>query len=400
MLNRKYPTIFLWAFSCGIPLYLATSFLSIRLTSAGFPLAKIGLLSFTLLPYLIKPFFAGMIENLQRKTNNRPIFKTKNWMLVGFIGVIICIILLSINPLASEHNFQQLFFIALAMTTFSAITDSAEAEYRILLLNTNELISGTGAYNLGYLSGEIGAIAGAMIIASHFGWQTGFLLMAGFMLIGLFTVIKTSYPSVSTSTPPVIKPTWRNSLTAITLIPQWRLLLAIIFLFYSTSFMLALTQNPFFIKLGYPVNQIGSIKLIVGLSTQLFACFLGVILCKKNNPKIILMSALLIYSLVCTFNLMLLKHHSSWVMILPVVITSHIADGISLVAALSFISGLCKQPFIASQYALLTAVVGISRLCFAWFGTLLASTVGYQHFFIIITIAPLPIIWLLGKMRQ
>ena len=76
-----------------------------------------------------------------------------------------------------------------------------------------------------------------------------------------------------------------------------------------------------------------------------------------------------------------------------------IRRGIGIAAFVAFLMSLCNQRFTATQFALLSAFASVGRV---WVGPLagvLAESIGWPSFFIVSTVAALPALWLLWRLR-
>ena len=85
--------------------------------------------------------------------------------------------------------------------------------------------------------------------------------------------------------------------------------------------------------------------------------------------------------------------------LLLVIALENIASGMGTAAFVAFLMSLCNQRFTATQFALLSAFASVGRV---WVGPLagvLAESIGWPSFFIVSTVAALPALWLLWRLR-
>ena len=85
--------------------------------------------------------------------------------------------------------------------------------------------------------------------------------------------------------------------------------------------------------------------------------------------------------------------------LLMVVAFENISGGMGTAAFVAFLMSLCNQRFTATQYALLSAFAAVGRV---WVGPLagvLAESIGWPSFFLVSTLAALPALWMLMRLR-
>ena len=85
--------------------------------------------------------------------------------------------------------------------------------------------------------------------------------------------------------------------------------------------------------------------------------------------------------------------------LLMVIAFENISGGMGTAAFVAFLMSLCNQRFTATQFALLSAFASVGRV---WVGPLagvLAESIGWPSFFLVSTLAALPALWMLMRLR-
>jgi PAT family beta-lactamase induction signal transducer AmpG len=85
--------------------------------------------------------------------------------------------------------------------------------------------------------------------------------------------------------------------------------------------------------------------------------------------------------------------------LLMVIAFENLSGGMGTAAFVAFLMGLTSQRFTATQYAMLSAFASIGRV---WVGPLagvLVESIGWPSFFIVSTLAALPALWMLHRLR-
>lgn len=399
-INTKLTAIFLWAFACGTPLFLITSTLSVRLAQARLNLTEIGLFSLAVSPYALKFIFAPIIENTSPPFLTTYVGRARAWMLFAMTGIVIGIILMAICTLQTKLDIYWLFIAALFTGFCGAINDTAEAEYRIELLEPNELSYGTACYTAGFTLGELTAGGGTLIIANYYHWKTAYIVMIIPLLIGIITVSfkkhQQRFRSIANVTSPLQKT--KHDLSAFInpiknllqrIHSKWMLLL--IFIYYAPSYLLLMITNPFYLQLKFPINQIGFIKGLPTLFILLIGSLIGGYLCKRHGMLRGLAYSttgylvnIVIFLLLCLASRSL--QHPYFLLCLSVLFTTLI-DSVSVVFYIALIASECRNPYTASQNALLTSLMALSKVIFATLGGWMAQHLGYENTFIVLFLA-------------
>jgi len=181
--------------------------------------------------------------------------------------------------------------------------------------------------------------------------------------------------------------------------------------------------TPFLIKgVGFSTAEIGVINKVIGMWLTIGGAILGGVLMMRMGlyRSLMLFGVLQLVSnigfwLVATmgkgawggftlppFDLLIvsLKEASNvdWLLLLAIAL-ENITGGMGTAAFVAFLMALCNQKFSATQYALLSAFAAVGRV---WVGPLagaLTETIGWPAFFIFSTIAAVPGLIMLYKMR-
>lgn len=86
--------------------------------------------------------------------------------------------------------------------------------------------------------------------------------------------------------------------------------------------------------------------------------------------------------------------------LLMVIAFENLSGGMGTAAFVAFLMSLTSQRFSATQYALLSAFASVGRV---WVGPLagvLAESIGWPTFFLVSTVAALPALWMLWRLRE
>ena len=183
ILNKRMLICIFTGFSSGLPLFILYQLVPGWLRSEGVSLTEIGLFSLIGIPYVWKFIWSPLMDRYSLPFMGR----RRSWMLASQILLLVSIASFGfINPI---YSIWSVAYLAAAVAFFSASQDIVLDAYRRELLLEHELGLGNSIHVQAYrLSGLVpGSLA--FILADHISWQSVFLIVAAFMLVGiLFTL--------------------------------------------------------------------------------------------------------------------------------------------------------------------------------------------------------------------
>ncbi|MBD3635442.1 MAG: MFS transporter [Methylophaga sp.] len=190
----------------GLPLLLIFSSLSLWLREAGVERAAVTYFSWAALGYSFKFVWAPLIDVIPLPVLTRKLGRRRAWLLLSQLMVMLAIALMALVDPASQG--LTLMALAAVLLGFSAATQDIVIDaYRIESAGKELQALMSASYIAGYRIGMLIAGAGALFLASYFGsslgnyefsaWQLTYLVMSGFMLIGIITTLVIDEPAVN-----------------------------------------------------------------------------------------------------------------------------------------------------------------------------------------------------------
>jgi PAT family beta-lactamase induction signal transducer AmpG len=167
-------------------------------------------------------------------------------------------------------------------------------------------------------------------------------------------------------------------------------ILAFIVLYKLGDYLAANMTTPFLVKTGFALSAIGDIKGGMGLIATIVGGLVGGAVLSKIgiNRSLWVFGGFQAISNLAYFSLAL-AGKSYPLMVLTVNIENFCA-GLGTAAFLGFLMSLCNPRFSATQYALLSSLVAISREVFASPGGAIAQSTGWPLFFFLTFLVALP----------
>jgi PAT family beta-lactamase induction signal transducer AmpG len=179
-------------FASGLPLPMVLMTLSARLRLAGIDRTTIGLFSLVGLAYSMKFLWSPVVDRVHLPALGA-LGQRRSWILLGQLGVIFGLIAMALHE--PSAGVQQFAMIAAATAFFSATQDIAVDAYRIESVDASLQGTSSAAYQVGYQVALICSQAGVLVMASRAGWTEAYLMIAGLLLIGVFTTMRVAEPA-------------------------------------------------------------------------------------------------------------------------------------------------------------------------------------------------------------
>jgi PAT family beta-lactamase induction signal transducer AmpG len=289
----------------------------------------------------------------------------------------------------------------LIIAFFSASQDVSVDAYRADALLPEERGIGAAYYIFAYRMAILVSGALALVIADHTSWQTTYQIMAG--LIAL-TVLGTLFaPNTHEAITPAHNNLWftiRNSFQDL-----WRrdsiVLLLLFVVFYKLGDALASSLITTFLLrgLGFNLTEVGSVYK----SASIVATIIGALIGGAAMVWLGMFRSLLIFGIAqafstLTFIVLAMIGKNIWCMAICVFI-ENFCSGMGTVAFMAFMMSLCHVEYTATQYACLSALASIGRVCLGPVAGVMVLHFGWVSFYAWSFAMSFPGLFLLGLLR-
>ena len=377
-------------FASGLPLFLTSQTLQAWMSIEEIDLGAIGLFSLVGLPYSLKFIWSPLLDRFVPPFLGR----RRGWLVLTQAALIV-----AIAAMALQRPSQALQFLAinaLVIAFFSASQDIAFDAYRTDVLEPLEMGAGAAVAVLGYRIALLVTGSLALILADQIPWSTVYLLMSALMAIGLLTSFWAPEPR-NPRTPPASLAD-AVSLPFIEFFQRSGLVRGILILLFIVLYKLgdALVNNmskPFLLPntgLGFSQTEMGVIQGGMGLLATIVGTLAGgVILSKIGINRSLWVFGIL--QAVSNFTYFLLakvgKNYSFLVLTINI---ENFCAGLGTAAFVAFLMSLCNQRFSATQYALLSSLMAVSRDILVAPAGGLAEATGWSLFFLLSIVAAIP----------
>jgi MFS transporter, PAT family, beta-lactamase induction signal transducer AmpG len=371
-------------FSSGMPLLLTGSVLQAWMKDEGVDLGTIGLFALVGLPYTLKFVWAPVLDRYTLPLLGR----RRGWLLATQLSLMIAIAGLGLTHPAVNPWLVAL--VALLVTFFSASQDIVVDAYRREDLSDRELGLGSSLYVSGYRVGLLAAGGGGLILAEWLPFETVYLLFGLTMLIGILTTLWAPEPPATHGTPTSLREAVVQPFLEYFARPDALWFLAFILLYKIGDVMATAISTPFYLDLGFSKGEIGAVVKLFGFWATVGGGLLGGIIMLRTGIYRALwyFGFLQLFSILGFVALALVGY--SLPALAAVIAAENLAGGMGTTAYVAFMASLTDKRFTATQYALLTSLMGIPRVLASAPTGYLAEWLGWVGFFLFCTLAAIP----------
>jgi MFS transporter, PAT family, beta-lactamase induction signal transducer AmpG len=385
--SRKMAALTLLGFASGLPLFLTSKTLQAWMTVEGVDLSAIGFISLVGIPYSFKFLWSPLLDRFAPPFLGR----RRGWLVPIQIILIVAIASMALqNP---SQNLQFLAINAVAIAFFSATQDIAVDAYRTDVLEERELGAGAAVFVLGYRIALLVTGSLALILADRTSWPVVYSVLAVLMIIGLLASFWAPEPDRKARPP--------ESLAEAVCLPfveffqriglvRGIAILVFIVLYKLGDAVAANMSTPFLLKTGFSQTDIGAIQGGMGLIATIVGTLAGGALLSQwgINRSLWIFGGLQAVSNLAYLVLAQLGRDYAF-MTLTINIENFCA-GLGNAAFLAFFMSLCNARFSATQFALLSSLMALSRDILVAPAGKIAEATGWPLFFLISFVVALP----------
>lgn len=391
--NRRILSIFLFGFSSGLPFLLTLSTLTLWLKESGLNNKIIGLFVVATIPYTFKFLWGPLVDRLRLPLLFKVFGQRRSWTL--FSQITLLLMLLGLGTSNPTEDILQTALWALGVAFFSAIQDIAVESYRIEIIDEDQLGSAASSSYLGYRIGMMVSGVGALYLATIFSWQTAYIVMAALMGVGMLTTLFSPSPRNFTFSPIIIvkKPSfygqlkeWMESTYGIPLKEllkslDWRMVVALVVFYKIGDTTLSVMNIPFLVEIGFSKLEIANIAKFFGISTMILGGIIGGIFLSRYGILVSLMLCAILQILTAImFIIQSVVGCNLQVLILTIGV-ENLGCGLGAAAFIAYLSSLCRPPYTATHFALLSSLGSLARIILSVLSGFLADYLPWSLFF-------------------
>jgi len=283
---------------------------------------------------------------------------------------------------------------------FSASQDIVVDAYRRESLADAELGLGSALYVNGYRVGMLLAGGGGLILADLTSFPLVFQAMAALMALCVLVTVLAAEPPLPQDRPAsLIEAVYLPFRDYFARDGAW-LALAFILFYKLGDTMAASITTPFYLELGYSKTEIGAVVKLFGFWATIIGATLGGVWILRIGMN----RALWWFGLgqmVSTLGFVVLARLPHDPAALAAIVTiENFTGGMGTAAFVGFMGALTDRRFTATQYALLSSLMGVPRVLISAPTGWLALAMGWPVFFALCTVLALPGLMLLRRVAR
>ncbi len=383
-LRKKLFWISVLYFAEALPFGVAYDVWPVYFRVHGVSLGEIGLMSLLSLPWTFKLLWAPLVDRYGAR---------QHWITVclAALGVTTLVIV----PQDASQPSLLLWGVLLLFTTASATQDIAIDAYAVDVATPQDVgsINGTRVS-----AGRVGLLAsggGMIFLAEYSGWEPIWIALAAmFFVLAIAAWFSPRAPLDESARRHALSPVFHWLF-------RWEMVPVILFvpLYKLGDSTLGRMVKPFWVDRGYSLAEIGTISVTLGVVLTILGALAGGWFVNRHGIfrsllwlGITQLVSNLGYVAVAAFEL---PRESIYV----ASIVESFTQGLGTAAYLSFLMNLCDKEHAATQYAILTALMAVTRDIGGAFTGIGVEALGYATYFAVTTALALPGLALLPLVR-
>ena len=407
-------------FSAGLPFLLVFSTLTAWLAQAEIERSIIGFFSWIGITYSIKVFWAPVVDRIRFPLLSSLLGQRRGWMLAAQLGIAGGLALLAITGPAD--NLTLFALIALFIAFCSATQDITIDAYRIEAVADAYQGAMAATYVFGYRVATLASGAGALYLAEYVSWSASYLVMAALMSVGILTTLIIREPDhqradrvgdIETNLTRGLHidgmrdgagkriATWFAHAVISPFVEFFQrtgwygaAILLLIAIYRISDISMGAMANPFYIDMGYSLDQIASIAKVFGFAMTILGALLGGLAVARFGVLWpLFVGAILVAATNLLFSLLAVSDPT--LLMLGVVISAdNLGAGFATSAFIAYLSSLTNRAYTATQYALFSSLMTLPAKIISGFSGIVVDAQGYFFFFLYTTGLGIPTVLL------
>jgi PAT family beta-lactamase induction signal transducer AmpG len=383
-------------FAEGFPFGIVNDALPIFFRIHGIRLADIGLLSLVGLPWTLKFFWAPAVDLWGRRRTW--VVGCQLFLVLGLLAV------LAVDP---SRVSAVLWAVVLGLAFFSATQDIAIDAYTIELLDEKEMGPANGVRVTAYRIALIAAGGVFVAAAGLIGWPAAFVGAAAVM--ALFCLLSSRLPHArpdpvtpvpATPTSGVLERAIWTPLRQFFGYPGFVFVMLFVLTFKLGDMALGPMVRPFWVDRQFTPLQIGAVPGTLGVVSTILGALLGGGLTARWG----IFRALWVLGIAqAASNLVYAAAAAlppSMALMYAASIVESFCGGLGTAPFLAFLMSICDKAHAATQYALLSALFGLTRVMAGALSGWATEEIGYAAYFTLTFFLAWPALALLPWVRR
>lgn len=373
------------SFASGFPFGLVNETLPVYLRTHGAGLVEIGLISAVSFPWTFKFMWSPLVDRVGSR---------RQWIVGCLGGLTLLTLVLGTRELSELARW--FWLILVLMVTLSATQDIAIDAYTIEATTTRELGVANSVRIAAYRIAMFTAGGLLIWLAGRQGWSLSFI--TGATMIGALTVATLFIPETRRTVVSTVS-LW-EPLRALLARPRIWAVAIFALLFKVDIYAMEPMTRPFWVDRGFSLEEIGAILTTGRIVATVAGAVLGGVLTTRWGIFRALWSLGLVQALSSLGYAAAAALPASKPLIIGAALFENFAHGLGTAAFVAFLMSVCERRYAATQYAVLSALLALSRTLAGGASGAVAEHLGYAHYFLLTFLLGLPAFALLPWIRN
>lgn len=390
-------------FSSGLPLLLVLGTFSTRLAYSEVDIKSIGLFSYLALPYTLKFLWAPLIDRFDVPALGRLLGRRRAWMIATQCAVAVALSLMALADPGSSLALLGLgaFLVAICAATQDVVIDG----WRIDAAGTDLQGVMAATSNLGYRLALMSAGAGALFIASAYGWSVAYFSMAALMGVGILAALfAPAYDRTSQTAsgpgPAASKPVWTFKSAILEPLTElhtrlgrslWAILILVAF-YRMPDFISGVMASPLYKTVGFSLVDIGFVSKLYGIWVGIAGAFVGGwAMTRFGLFPTLVVGAFLGAASNLSFSWLSFGGPEVWRLTAAISI-DNFCGSFAGMALIAYMSSLTAPGLAATQYALFSSLYALPGKFVAGTSGYIVAAFGYPVFFALTAAVGIPVV--------
>jgi PAT family beta-lactamase induction signal transducer AmpG len=384
--DRRVALMLALAFGTGLPFLLVFSTLSVRLREAGVELHTIGMFSWLGLAYTLKFLWAPFVDAIDVPVLAKRFGRRRAWMLTSQLFVAVALVGSGVSDPKTGLAWTALFTFLAAFG--SATQDICTDAWRIDAAPDERQGIMVAAYQLGYRIALLTAGAGALYIAEFVSWRVSYATMGVLMSVGIVATLLS--PVVDRGRDAAAAPQRFDLVRAVKepivdlYARMGRVLVVVLLLcalYRMSDFLAGVMSGPLYVDLGFTKSQIASVTKVYGVIVGIIGAFAGGIMVARVGLFPAMIAGAAAQAAAHLSFAWLSTQGASLPALIVAISIDNFSQSFGGTILVTYMSGLTRAGFVATQYALLSSMYALPGKVVAGGSGFVVEAYGYAFFF-------------------
>ncbi len=378
--ERRAGAPFAWiaalAFASGFPFGLINEALPVYLRTRGASLVDIGLITAATFPWTFKFLWAPILDRVG----------TRRQWIAGCLILLAMVIPLIARVDASQH--ARLFFALIVLAVALSATQDVAIDAFTIQATPREQLGLANSVRIGAYRVAMLVSGGALIwLAGRQGWPAAFT--AAIAVTVLLAAASFFIPNTGQVRPEAGQSLWLP-LRALLSRPGVGWVLAFAMLFKLGDAAMDPMTRPFWVDRGFSLEEIGAVLTTGRMVATVSGAILGGYLTTRWGMRTALWSLGLLQAVSNLGYWAAAAVTPSKALMIAAALFENFSGGMGTAAFVAYLMSVCEPRFAATQYALLSALLALTRALVGPLAGSLTERIGYAAFFLFTFVLALP----------